>query len=150
MRGHPRNGSRLAAGRPSGRRRVAVAVWDALDHSPGYATLVVLLQRLFGKEAADALRAPFILSDVRGLHALFAEAGIGDPEITTYDGTARFPSIESWMYTDIKGWVLADMLDEAQYQLLLKEAEQVLRPYVTAEGHVVFDMPAHIVTAVKA
>ena len=65
------------------------------------------------------------------------------------EGTTRFPSIESWMFTEGKGWILADRLDDAQFDLLLREAKQVLRPFVTAEGKVVFNMPAHIVTAVK-
>src|SRR5215207_8528279 len=47
--------------RPGG--RLAVAVWDALDHSPGYAAMTVLLQRLFGSRIADELHAPFVLGD---------------------------------------------------------------------------------------
>jgi hypothetical protein len=53
------------------------------------------------------------------------------------------------MYTDVKGWTLADVIDEAQFALLLHEAEKVLQPFVAADGSVVFDAPAHIVTATK-
>lgn len=134
--------------RPNG--RMAVAVWDALDHSPGYAAMADLLQRLFGDQAANALRAPFVLGDPHVLQSLFAEAGIHNAEIITQVGAAHFPSIKSWVYTDIKGWTLADMLDDAQFNLLLGEAEQALRPFVIADGTVAFDAPAHIVTATKA
>lgn len=133
--------------RPGG--RLAVAVWDALAHTPGYAALVALLQRLFGQEAANGLRAPFNLGDKKQLQALFSDVGLADVEITTRDGIARFPSLESWMYTEIKGWVLADMLDDAQFALLLEEAKTALARFVTADGSVAFPSPAHILFARK-
>ena len=133
--------------RPGG--RLAVAVWDKTENSPGYAALTGLLQRMFGDAAAEALSAPFVLGDKEVLRAVFAGADLPDAEITTHTGTARFPSLASWMYTEIKGWTLADMVDDEQYQLLLREAERVLRPFVVADGSVAFAMPAHIVTAGK-
>ena len=133
--------------RPGG--RLAVAVWDTLDHTPGYAAMVDLLLRLFGNEAANGLRAPFSLGDRQLLQAVFDKAGCSSTTTTSYPGTAHFPSIQSWVYTDIKGWVLADMLSDAQYELLLKEAERTLRPFVTDQGAVFFDSPAHIVTFTK-
>jgi ubiquinone/menaquinone biosynthesis C-methylase UbiE len=133
--------------RPGG--RLAVAVWDALEHSPGYAAMTELLQRLFGDQAANALRAPFVLGDPQLLQRLFAEAGLPEARITTQAGTASFPSLESWIYTDVKGWTLADLLDDAQFAHLLNEAQSALQPYVTVGGTVAFDAPAHIVTVGK-
>jgi ubiquinone/menaquinone biosynthesis C-methylase UbiE len=134
--------------RPGG--RLAVAVWDSLENTPGYAAMTELLQRLFGDEAANALRAPYILGNPADLQALFAKAGLPDGELTTQAGSACFPSIQSWIYTDIKGWTLADLIDEAQYERLLQEAEITLQPFVTAQGTVAFSAPAHIVTAIKS
>jgi SAM-dependent methyltransferase len=133
--------------RPGG--RLAVAVWDSLENSPGYAAMAALLQRLFGNDAANGIRVPFVLGDAVQLRALFRDAGIPDARITTVKGTARFPSIEAWVYTDIKGWVLADLLDDGQFALLCEEAEGALSPFVDRDGAVTFDAPAHIVTAVK-
>jgi SAM-dependent methyltransferase len=130
--------------------RLAVAVWDALDRTPGYAAMTALLRQLFGDDVADALRAPYVLGDPQQLRSLFVEAGLPQVRVVTQDGTARFPSIRSWVYTDIKGWTLADVLDDAQFELLLQEAERVLRPFVTAAGTVEFRAPAHIVTTSKA
>jgi SAM-dependent methyltransferase len=130
-------------------RRLAVAVWDSLDHTPGYAVMVELLKRLFGQEAANGLRAPYSLGDVPTLQALLDQAGLPGCAITTHPGTAQFPSIQSWVHTDINGWVLADMLDNEQFDLLLREAEQELQPFVTNGGTVSFDAPAHIVTFAK-
>jgi SAM-dependent methyltransferase len=130
--------------RPGG--RLAVAVWDSLDHIPGYAAMVALLQRLFGEQAASGLRPPFSLGNLPKLQTLLAEAGLSEAEIMTQTGVTRFPSLQAWVYTDVKGWVLADLLDEAQFELLLKEAEQALQPFVTAQGTVSFASSAHIIT----
>ncbi len=128
---------------------LAVAVWDSLENTPGYAAVTAMLQRLFGPEPANALRAPFNLGNLNDLRPIFANPEITNLQISTHIGTARFPSIESWMYTDIKGWTLADMLDDDQFAQLLQAAETDLQPFVIADGSVAFDSPAHIVSARK-
>ncbi len=133
--------------RPGG--RLAVAVWDRLETSPGYAAMTALLQRLFGERVAAGLRAPFVLGDADELRALFAAAGMPEVRIATETGTARFPSIEAWVHTDVKGWTLADLIDDAQYQELLQAAQTELRRFTTADGTVAFASPAHIATATK-
>lgn len=130
--------------RPGG--RMAAAVWDALEHVPGYAAMEELLARLFGVEAATALRAPFALGDAEELRALFADAGIGSAHLTTRPGTIRFPSIAAWMHTEIRGWTLADAIDDAQYARLLEAAEVELKRFADRDGRVAFPAPAHIVT----
>jgi SAM-dependent methyltransferase len=130
--------------------RLAVAVWGPLDETPGYAAMTELLQRLFGDDAANALRAPYNLGDGDELRSLFAEAGVTDAEVVTVEGTARFPSIASWVHTDVKGWTLADMIDDGQFRMLRAEAEAELLTFVAPDGTVSFAAPAHIVTAVKA
>ena len=47
--------------------RCAVAVWDAIENIAPFAALVALLDRISGKAAGDALRAPFVLGDQRAL-----------------------------------------------------------------------------------
>jgi hypothetical protein len=106
-----------------------------------------LLRRLFGDEAAVSLDAPFVLGDRELLRSVFDAAGIADAEIMTETGTARFPSLASWIYTDIRGWTLADAIDDEQFARLQHEAETALRPFVTESGTVEFAAPAHIVTA---
>jgi ubiquinone/menaquinone biosynthesis C-methylase UbiE len=128
--------------------RLAVAVWDALERAPGYAALTALLQRLFGERVADALRFPFALGDPDALADLAAQAGI-QATITTRKGTARFPSIEAWVDTEAKGWVLGAMLDDDQSRQLRQEAPRALERFVQADGTVLFDAPAHILCATK-
>ncbi len=133
--------------RPGG--RLAVAVWDRLETSPGYAAMTALLERLFGEQIAAGLRAPFVLGDPAELRPLFADAGMPDIEIATEVGSARFPSIEAWVHTDVKGWTLADLIDDAQYQVLLRAAQAELKLFARPDGTVAFASPAHIVSATK-
>ena len=93
---------------------LAVAVWDSLVNIPGYAAVTELLERLFGGEVADAMQAPFVLGNTKILQSLFADAGVSNAQIMTHEGTASFPSINSWIYTEIKGWTFSDMIDDAQ------------------------------------
>jgi len=134
--------------RPGG--RLAVAVWDTLERTPGYAAFVGLLDRLFGPGIAEALRSPFVLGDTARLFALFREGGAGDVEIATHEGAARFPSLETWVHADVKGWTAADMIDDAGYARLLDAARRELRPFVREDGSVRLTLLAHIVTATRA
>ncbi|HSM39612.1 MAG TPA: class I SAM-dependent methyltransferase [Afifellaceae bacterium] len=129
--------------------RLAVAVWDSQDNSPGYTAMTGLLGRLFGDEAADALRAPYCLGDTGQLASLLSEAGIAGATIETVAGRAVFPSIDAWVHTDIRGWTLADMIDDDQYERLQREARGALKRFVGADGTVGFEHPAHIVTATR-
>jgi SAM-dependent methyltransferase len=129
--------------------RMGVLVWDALERTPGYRAMVGLLQRLFGDEIANGLRAPFVLGDPGEVQALLDTAGVYGTKVETIVGEARFPSIEAWVRTDVKGWTLADAIDDVQYAQLQREAQKELAGFVARDGSVRFDSPAHIVTAVK-
>ena len=131
--------------------RLVVAVWDSLANIPAYAAEVALVERIAGRRAADALRAPFVLGDRQHLATLFADAGTASVEVTTRHGTAQFPSIRVMVEADLRGWlpVMGVILSEDQIGRILQEAEPVFGSYVTAEGRVAFDSPAHIVRAVK-
>ncbi len=129
--------------------RLAIAVWDSLDRTPGYDEVVRLIEHLLGADIAAGMRAPFVLGDTEGLVDIFRAAGIGTVDVSTHDGQAKFDSIESWVHTDIKGWTLADLIDDDQYDVLLTEARQVLRQFCSADGAVSFAAPAHIATAIK-
>jgi SAM-dependent methyltransferase len=140
----------IRVARPGG--RVAVAVWDSLENSNAYPVEVRLIQRLAGEAAADALRAPFALGDKDALAALLEGSGVESVSVATHDGTARFPSIRSMVEADLRGWlpVMGVFLDELQIRSILEEAERALANYVTEDGHVVFNSPAHIATGVVA
>jgi len=131
--------------------RTAVAVWESLENSEAYPLEAELLERVAGRRAADALRAPFVMGDRDELAALFEGAGVQSLDIKTHHGTARFPSIRVMVEADLRGWlpVMGVVLDEARIQRILEEAETVLGPFVTPDGTVVFDSPAHVVSGMK-
>jgi ubiquinone/menaquinone biosynthesis C-methylase UbiE len=130
--------------------RLAVAVCDALDHSPGYAVLAELLHRLFGQPVAEAFRAPFVLGDRDELLSICHAAGITDPMVKRYDGRVRFDSVAALVSTERACvWTLGGLLDNAQFERLLAAAEESLRPFVRADGKVDFVMPALLIEAVK-
>lgn len=134
--------------RPNG--RLAVAVCDALEHSPGYAALAALLERLFGMRVADAFRAPFVLGDATALRALCTDAGVADAGVTQHQGTVRFASIDALVSTERAcAWTLGGLLDDEQFEQLRRDAQSVFRPFVDAGGMVAFAMPALVITARK-
>ncbi|MBI6630813.1 methyltransferase domain-containing protein [Pontibaca salina] len=130
--------------RPDG--HVALSVWDQVETSPGYARMIALLNRLFGKEEADALRAPFVLGKLPELQAQLARGGMRGAKISTQTGMARFESIAEWVRTDVRGWTLADMIDDDQYAALADAAEREFGDLTSPDGLVCFPAPAHIVT----
>ena len=77
---------------------------------------------------------------------MLADAGARKATIETVDITAHFPSLEAWVQTDVKGWSLADMIDDGQYQTLLKAAREELGGFELSDGTVAFNSPAHIAT----
>ncbi len=128
---------------------LAVAVWARLEDVPGYAAMTELIERLFGTEAGDALRAPYTLGDKHTLRVLFESAGVSNVRIDSLDGVAQFASIAEWVHTDVKGWTLSDMIDDDQYRNLQREAEHTLERFVEESGTVRFAHPAHVVQAQK-
>ncbi|WP_040493140.1 class I SAM-dependent methyltransferase [Ilumatobacter nonamiensis] len=126
---------------------ITIATWFGLDRTPGYAAMVALIAEELGNEAADALRAPFVLGrpeDVRGLVDPIGH----DVRLTESSGTARFASLADWVHTDVQGWTLADLVDDEQEVALIARAEQDLARFVSADGSVSFPAPAIIATVV--
>lgn len=129
--------------------RLAVAVWDALERSEGYAAMAELVEKLFGARMARELRAPFDLGDGDALRALFHKAGVEGAEIASVDGSARYPSLEVWLHVDVKGWTLADLIDDDQFEKLRTSAEEELARFVQPDGSVAFRSPARVATLTK-
>jgi hypothetical protein len=130
--------------RPGG--TVTDVTWAGVEHSPGYDAMVGLLRRLFGEEAADALLAPFALGRAEELRGLLA--GIADDvSVVQLDGEARFDSLDGWLHTEIRGWTLAGMISDAQFETLRTEARRDLARFVGDDGHVRFPAPALLATA---
>lgn len=124
--------------------RLALMVWGQLANNSGYGRLASLVEDLFGSEAADAIRVPFRLGDPN-LLADIASNGIGDPTVTRHRSVARFESLEAWLHTEIRGWTLADVLDDEGFAALLDAAREQLADF-TDGTEIVFDVSALVVS----
>lgn len=125
---------------------LAVAVCDAIENSPGYGRLAGLLQRLFGREVADAFRAPFALGDRGMLRELCNASSWPRAELMTRSACVCFDSIDGLVSAERACvWTLGGLLDDAQFERLRAEARRELQPWVDAQGRVVFDMPALLI-----
>ncbi len=124
---------------------VTVATWASLEATPGYAAMEGLLDRLFGAEAAAAIRTPYVLGDPAEVAGLLGEH-LDEVDVAVVDGTARFRSIDEWVHTDIRGWTLADAIDDRQFEVLLDEARRELDRFTDDAGAVRFDAPALVAT----
>lgn len=126
------------------RGRVALAVWDRLEDNPGYERLAIIIEDLLGADAAHAIRAPFALGDDDALRAL-AAPHVARVAVARHHGRAQFGSLESWLHTEIRGWTLAEVIDDDDFATLVQEARTHLRD-LAADGPVAFDVSALVVT----
>lgn len=134
--------------RPGG--TLAVAVCDAVDHSPGYGAFARLLDRLFGSDVGNAFRAPFALGDPEQLLAISREAGLGGARVEQHHRDVCFKSIDALVSTERACvWTLGGILTDEQFARLLDESRTALKPFMTGGGAIQFDMPSLIVSARK-
>src|SRR5262245_11549881 len=132
------------------RGRLAVAVCDSLEQSPGYQLLAEMLEQLFGRDVANAFRAPFVLGNAELLLQLCSDAGIARAVVKRLPGTVRFDSVEALISTERACvWTLGGLLNDEQFSLLLEEAGRKLSPFVSAGKAIAFEMPALVITASK-
>lgn len=126
--------------RPGG--RIALLVWAAVEDTPGYRDLIPLLRATAGDAAADALTAPFVLGDRDAVAEVFAVAGLAPPEPRALTGTARHPSLDAWLDTELGGWTLGDLVTPEAVADLKRTARDRLAEYVGTDGRVAFPAPA--------
>lgn len=124
---------------------VTVATWARLDRTPGYDAMVAMIDDEVGAEAAGALRAPFTLGSAHELRRLLTPLGenVRVDEIT---GRARFASIADWVHTDVRGWTLAELVDDADEAALIARAERELASFRSSDGSVAFPARAIVAT----
>jgi SAM-dependent methyltransferase len=134
--------------RPGG--RLAIAVWGPFERATGYVILTEIAQRRCGQAAADVLTAPFALGDEDKVVDLFNAAGISEVVVELRDGTITFPTIETFIETEVKGSPLEALLDEESYQGLMREAQDELQQFRADGGEVTMPMDAFIITAAQS
>ena len=122
---------------------MAVATWASVGDSPGYAAMVELLEEEIGDWAADALRAPFCLGTPELIGDVLRQS-FEDVTVVRREGQARFTSLDDWLYTEIRGWTLAEHIDDDQYARLRRAAATRLARFVTGDGAATYALLAVI------
>ena len=131
--------------RPGG--TVTLATWADIERSPGYAAMVELLGRLFGDTTASALLAPFSIGTEGQLRNIVHDS-LPNVTVATLPGVACFESLDAWIHTDVRGWTLADLINDDQYAELQQAAAIELARFVQPDGRVHFEAPALVAVGI--
>lgn len=131
--------------RPQG--RIAVAVWHDLTHFDGYQVLAEIFDDALGSQAGDGVRAPFKMGQPATLVHLAETAGLQSVATQTVQATAHFPSVADFVTIEVKGWVLADSVTDAQLADLIARAEARLNRHVADDGTFNFPSTAIVLSA---
>ncbi|AKE89029.1 MULTISPECIES: methyltransferase domain-containing protein [Rhodococcus] len=126
---------------------VAVCVPAALDEQPAYRDFVDVAVRHAGPPAASLLGTYWSCGDRDELRGWFRDAGLTVDRFTTHTGSARFPSVDAMVATEVEGSPLIERLDAGTYEAITSEARTVLARFTDPDGSVSAPLVAHIVTA---
>ncbi|MCZ6834853.1 MAG: methyltransferase domain-containing protein [Planctomycetota bacterium] len=129
--------------------RLAISVWEGLHENPVYSRLASIATERINDEAGTSLSWPFVLGETGKLADLCAEARISGVTITPHEGRAKFPSIDQFVRTEVKAWVLADHVDEANLDQAVADAEAAFASYCDEAGAADFPLNGLIASAKK-
>jgi SAM-dependent methyltransferase len=131
--------------------RVALSIWQGLEHHPVYRPLFEAEARHLGVPL-DEVASPFSLGDADELRALLNDAGFGRVDITPKSMTVRFPSPDRFVQLTLLAGaaVIPALAEEASRAALVEaiapEIEDITRRYRDGDT-LAFPMPNHIAVA---
>jgi ubiquinone/menaquinone biosynthesis C-methylase UbiE len=121
--------------------RLAVSTCRDLRHQRVYRSLVDVLSRHLGADAARVTASPFALGDAGELRRLVTEAGSVEPTVTTRTFQIRFDSSEHLLVAEMSSSplrVLVERLDRDVRHALLEDLAAVLLPYTDSDRSLTF------------
>jgi SAM-dependent methyltransferase len=133
--------------RPGG--RAVISVWQGLASNEVYSELVRIVSEVVDKKAGESIAWPFSLGAEGVLENLFNEAGLSPVSINTHSGTAKFPSINEFVKTEIQSWLLADSVTMSDIDEIANCAETAFDKYRNASGVMEFPFDATVALYVK-
>ena len=126
---------------------VALLVPSELGAQPAYGPFVDMAARHAGSEARSLLSAYFACGDLGGLAELFDSAGLPAPTTGTHLGTARFPSVDALVSTEVESTPLGERITTGVYDQIRAGARQVFAPFTTAGGRLEAPFEVHVAVA---
>ncbi len=132
--------------RPGG--RLAVSVWEGLPNNPIYRALVEATRDVVDDAAGDTMSWPFALGNPDRLGELFQAAGVPDATIRSREGSADFPSVEDFVDTEVRAWLLADRIGGSQIAELVSQVRARCPGFADTRGRIRFPLNALLTTAI--
>jgi len=126
---------------------VVIMVPSGLDAQPAYRPLVELAAKHAGPEAVAMLSAYWACGDLDELIDTVRSAGLDVLSTRTRMGTARFGSIDEFVAVEVESTPVRERLTEDEYAALGRQANTVLREFVTASGTAEIPIEGHLVAA---
>ncbi len=131
--------------RPGG--AVVIAVPGDLGEQPAYGPFVEMAARYAGPEARSLLSSYFACGVVDELVAQFERAGLRVSGVQTEHGTARFPSVDALVATEVDSTPLASRITPAVHAQIAAGAREVLAPFTTSDGRLEAPFVTQVVAA---
>lgn len=113
---------------------VGVLVPGLLDAQPAYGPFVDMACRHAGPDAHSLLSTYFSGGDPGRLVDLFERAGLLVSTVEPHLGTARFPSVDALVATEVTSTPLGERLDEAICERIRQGARPVLAPFTCEDS----------------
>lgn len=126
---------------------VAVLVPSSLGAQPAYGPFVDMAAQYAGSEARSLLSAYFACGDLGELAGLFEKAGLPAPTTGTHLGTARFPSVDALVSTEVQSTPLGERITTEVYNQIRAGAGHVFAPFTTAGGRLEAPFEVHVAAA---
>ena len=126
---------------------VAICVPAGLDEQPAYGPLDAAVGELAGPEAQALMTTYWSCGDLGYLRGLFASAGMTVTSTRTHVGTAKYPSIDDAVTTELEATPLGELVSAEAYDALRQRARELLQRYVAADGSVGIPLAGHLVVA---
>lgn len=129
--------------------RLVVAVWESLEDNPAYTALADIVRRQVDDAAAVSLGLPFVLGAEGQLENMLQSAGAIIRNMSKQNGRARYPSVDIFVTTEIRAWLLADSVDDERLAAMISDARERFAEYCDRETGAL-DMPLNAIIATAA
>ncbi|MGH9154410.1 MAG: class I SAM-dependent methyltransferase [Acidimicrobiales bacterium] len=126
---------------------VAALVPSSLDAQPAYGPFVDMAAQHAGPEARSLLSTYFSCGDLDDLADAFARAGLHVGATGTHLGTARFPTVDALVATEVDSTPLGERITADVYEAIRAGARTVLAPFTTSGGVLEAPFEVHVIAA---
>lgn len=128
--------------------RVGLNVFRTPEFVPSFAHLIEALAKHAGPDAADFMRAPFVMKSVGEMRSLFEQAGFTDIEVIIRVDTLRYPSVEHLVRYETLNMPEPEIQTPQVQEALTREMETLAAANIDDHG-VVFPVQQFVVVAMR-